>query len=188
MTDFIPPRYRVIAIDETENWDAAITAITGRIAGIYIVNFAEVTHICSLRGSYWAEFVCNITEHYIREPDYYNAGVAMYEEADDFEGVARGKALAAIWKGPFYGIAYEGGNESSMYLDEGFPEPDNSLIDIATDSDWNENPAEMTAEDAEEYRRQRDNAAQEAVSEYMANGEEWDDIAPWNVERAKAGA
>lgn len=189
MTDFIKPRYRVIAIDETEYWDAAITAITGRIAGVYIVNFAEVTHICSMRGSYWAEFVCNITEHYVREPDGYNGGEPIWpslNDDDDYPGagddIARGKALAAIWHGTFYGLQYEGASDASRYLDEGFPEPDNSLIDVAA-CGWDADPSEMSDDDAEKYRKERDDAARGAVSEYMCNGEDWTDIAPWNVEK-----
>lgn len=182
MTDKIAPRYRVVAIDETDNWDPAITAITGRIAGVYIINFAEVTHICSLRGSYWAEFVCNITEHYIREPDGYRGSEPIWDmdfAAEYPEDHARSVALAAAWGGPFYGLTYENGGESGMYVDEGFPEPDGDLIDVEG-AGWDENPADMEPEDAERYRRERDQAAYEAASEYMANGEDWSDIAPWN--------
>jgi hypothetical protein len=175
MSDFIAPRYRVIAIDETQHWNHKITAITGRIAGVYIVNFAEMTHICSLRGSYWAEFVCNITEHYIREPDGHDGGDSIWPDDDaESDGVARGKALEAVWNGPFYGLQYEGGE--SCYIDEGFPEPTGDLIDVAS-AGWDENPDDTS--DPDEYRQQRDQAAQEAVAEYMANGEEWEDIAPW---------
>ena len=179
---YIAPRYRVIAIDQTEHWDPAITAIVGRIAAVYIVNFAECVHICSLTGSYWAEFVCNITEHHYREPGGHNNGEPIWDmdwAADSPEDFARSVALNDAWNGPFYGLQYENGGEPGMYISERFPEPDGELIDLEG-AGWIENPEEMEGDAGEEYRRQRDEAAREAVQEYMNNGEEWEDIAPWN--------
>lgn len=175
------PRYRVITIDETHNWDESITAITGRIAGVYLVNFAECIHICSLEGSYWAEFICNITEHYIREPDGYRDGKPIWDDefaADHPEDHARSVALCKAWERPFYGLQHENGGESGMYISARYPEPDNSLVDVV-DAGWDEDAEEMEVEDAEQYRVDRDRAASEAVHEYMANGEDWQDIAPW---------
>lgn len=169
----IKPDFRVVAIDETHNWDEAITAITGRIAGIYLINFAEVTHICDLTGSYWAEFICNITENYIREPDGYDGGKPIWdsdwEEDADPADVARSKALEAAWGGSFYGLTYENSGEPGMYISERTTFAKRSApVEVDPDSD---DPA-------------RD--ALESVQEYMANGEEWADLAPWNVEKADA--
>lgn len=178
---YIAPRYRVIAIDETRNWADAITAITGRIAGVYVVNFAEVTHLCSLSGSYWAEFVCNITEHYVREPDGYDNGAPIWDmdwAAESPEDFARSKALCEAWNGPFYGLTYENSGEPGMYIAGTFPESEGDLIDLEG-AGWTDDPSAMEGEDADKYRRERDQAAMEAVAEYMANGEEWSDLAPW---------
>lgn len=182
---FIPPRYRVVAIDETSNWADSIIAQTGRIAGVYIVNFAEVTHLCSLTGAYWAEFVCNITENYIREPDGYNSGVPIWDQefiTDEPEAYARSVALLEAWGEKYYGLAYENGGEPGMYI-ERLAEPDGDLIDVV-DAGWGEDPDET--DDPDEYRSQRDKAAQEAVQEYMSNGVDWSDIAPWNRDRGGA--
>lgn len=179
----ISPRYRVIAIDETEYWNPEITAIVGRIAAVYIVNFAETTHICSLTGSYWAEFVCNITEHPYRAPDGHIAGSPIWDSdwAVDFpEEFARSLALYEAWGVPFYGLEYENGGESGMYISESFREPDGDLIDLDSD-DWDQDTSEMEPEEAAKYRRQRDHAAHEAVHELIANGEDWQSIAPWNM-------
>lgn len=177
-----PPRYRVIAIDESSYWANEITAITGRIAGVYVVNFAELTHCASLRGSYWAEFVCNITEHYVREPDGYENGKPVWDSdfaTDSPDDYARSVALCEAWHGPFHGLTYENGGETGSYIDEGLKEPENSLIDVV-EAGWTENPADMSDDDADAYRQQRDAAAMEAAQEYMANGEDWASIAPWN--------
>jgi hypothetical protein len=161
-----PHDFRVVAIDETHNWDEAITAITGRIAGIYLIDFGTVTHLCSLDGSYWAEFVCNVPEHYIREPDGYDGGKPIWDDewaAEHPEDFARSKALVEAWNGPFYGLTYEGGNESSHYISERatFRKRSEPMDGIDPDSD---DPA-------------RD--AMEGVQEHMANGEEWEDLLPW---------
>jgi hypothetical protein len=183
MTDAIKPNYRVFAIDESENWAPEILAITGKIAGVYVVNFNEVTHLCSLEGSYWAQSVCNITENYVREPDGYNGGVPIWpDDLGDCEGVERGKALAEIWRKSgesFYGLAYVGAED--CYLSGRIKPVKTSPIELDSD-EWGADLSTMTESDAEEYRRQRDKAAMEAVSEYMANGEDWADLAPWAAE------
>lgn len=187
MTDSpIPCDFRVFAIDETDNWPDDVTAITGKIAGVYVANFADVIHIASFRGSIWAEFVCNITKHYIREPDGYRGKEPYWEdiEPDDWlvtsGTIERSKALVKAWNGPFHGLTYEGANESSHYLDEGFSPAKSSPIDMAS-CGWDDWSDCTTDDDREAFRDQRQKAAMEAVQEYMSNGEEWDDLAPWNV-------
>lgn len=179
--EFIPPRYRVVAIDETSNWADDVTAIVGRIAGIYVINFAESVHLCSLEGSYWAEFICNITEHPYREPDGYNCGQPIWDmqwAAENPEEFERSKALLAAYGKPCYGLEYDNGGESGMYVSGRFPEPQDSLIDL-TGAGWDDDPDTMSPDDAEKYRRERDEAAYEAAREYMSNGEDWQSIAPW---------
>lgn len=178
----IKPDYRVILIDETHNWDESITAITGRIAGAYVVNFAEVTHLCSLRGSYWGEFLRNVPENWMRGPDGYSAGVPIWGD-DDSEGTERGKALFDATGDDWHSLQYENGGESGCYLDEGLDPANGSPIDMEG-AGWDDDTAEMTPDDAERYRKERDEAAYEAAREYECNGEEWEDIAPWNRKEA----
>jgi hypothetical protein len=101
----VPPDFRVIAVEETRNWDPKIIEHTGRMAGIYLVNFAEIVHICDFTGSYYAKFICNISENYVREPDGYDERQAQSgmkelscEWADPIEVIARSKALFAAIK------------------------------------------------------------------------------------------
>lgn len=181
MSERIKPDYRVIAVDETHGWADEIVAITGRIAGVYVVNFAEVTHLCSLEGSYWGEFLCNITENYIREPDGYNGDSPIWDmdfAAEHPEDHARSVALEKAWGGRFYGLQYENGGERGSYFNRLDPAK-GSPIDMEG-AGWDEDTSEMDEEAAEEYRRQRDEAAFDAAREYENNGEDWSDLAPWN--------
>jgi hypothetical protein len=164
----IKPDYRVIAIDETANWDPAIIAITGRMAGVYIVDFSTIHHICSLSGAYEARFLRNISEHYVRAPDGYSAGTPIWDDsfaADSPDVHARSVALAAAWNGPFYGIENEGGDEEWRYFDErSLRACDGAPIDLSGCD-----PDDDLAE-----------SAYEAAREYECNGEEWETLAPWN--------
>ena len=180
----IAPDYRVITVDETAHWDDAITAITGRIAGVYVVNFAEVTHLCSMTGSYWGEFLRNITENYIREPDGFAHGQPIWDDEfikDSPEDYRRSLALASVTQGACYGITYENGGESGSYFDERALDPSKgSKIDMEGAGWVDEDSFEgWTDEQRDTYRKERDQAAFDAAREYENNGEEWDDIAPW---------
>jgi hypothetical protein len=176
----IAPDYRVIAIDETSNWDEKIVAITGRIAGVYVVNFAEVTHLCSLTGSYYGQFLRNISEHYVRAPDGYNAGVALWEvDSDDCEGTTRGKALLAACGKDWDEVIYDNGGEDGAYFEERSLDPaQGSPVDLSG-TEWAEEPADLNEAQAETWRQQRDEAAYEVARYLECNGEEWEDIAPW---------
>lgn len=162
------PDFRLVAIDETSNWAEDITRHTGRIAGVYLINFAEVTHCCEITPSYWAEFVCNIFENYFREPDGYDSGTPIWDDSA-FEGdpelEARSKAIEAA-ADPFVQLQYEnGGVEGSYYHCH------------AIDGLKKSAPVEVDPESDDPARD-----AMEGVQEYMANGEEWADLAPWNQE------
>lgn len=161
----LAPDFRLVAIDETRYWSEEITKHTGRIAAVYLINFAEVTHCCEITPSYWAEFVCNIFENYFREPDGYNSGTPVWDDDafdDDPELKARSEAIEAA-SGPYGQLEYENGGEpGSYYHCHGIDKLKKSApIEIDDDSD---DPA-------------RD--AMEGVQEYMANGEDWADLAPW---------
>jgi hypothetical protein len=167
----VPPDFRVIAVEETRNWDPKIIEHTGRMAGIYLVNFAEIVHICDFTGSYYAKFICNISEHYVREPDGYDGGKPVWDDSwlewAEPEVIARSQALAAISAAEF---KYENGGEDGHYISErGFDREQGEKI---------ENP------DSEEPFTEE--AAMEAVQAMMANGEEWEDLAPWKKEAVTA--
>jgi hypothetical protein len=170
-TGTVPPDFRVIAVEETRNWNPKVIEQTGRMAGIYLVNFAEIVHICDFTGSYYAKFICNISENYVREPDGYMSGNAIWDkewerEADPIE-VSRSKALFALKADNF---KYENGGEDGHYISEhGFNREQGEKIE-------NPDPEEPLTEDA----------AMEAVQALMANGEEWEDLAPWKKEAVTA--
>ena len=177
----IKPDYRVIAVDETHCWDESITAITGRIAGVYVVNFAELHHICSLSGSYEARFLRNITERYIREPDGYEAGEPIWPDDMDPDDLARSQALVAAWNGPFYGLANENAGEEWAYFDErSLDASKGSKIDMEAAGWADEDSFDgWTDEQRQAYRKGGDDAAFDAALEYERNGEEWEENAPW---------
>ena len=45
----------VVSIDETEDWLDEIKAKCEKLFTVYLVNKGEITHCCSLEGSYWLE-------------------------------------------------------------------------------------------------------------------------------------
>lgn len=169
MEQKLAPDFRLVAIDETRNWAEDITQHTGRIAGVYLINFAEVTHCCEITPSYWAEFVCNIFEHDFREPDGYDSGKPIWDDSafeGDPEYKTRSEAIEAAKREPYISLQYENGGEDGSYFHchsiDGLKK--SAPVEIDPESD---NPA-------------RD--AMEGVQEYMANGEDWADLAPWNKE------
>jgi hypothetical protein len=57
----------IVKINETEYWDKSITDKTGKIYTYYIFNTEEITHCCSLTGSYWLIPVDFETENSIND-------------------------------------------------------------------------------------------------------------------------
>lgn len=63
------PRFRAVAIDETRDWNEDITAVMGRIKGVYVYDAARVVHMCEITPSYELAFVSNEPEALFPDED-----------------------------------------------------------------------------------------------------------------------
>jgi hypothetical protein len=83
------PNFRLVALDETSNWSDDVTAVTGRIQGVYIYDDSRATHCCEITPSYWLEFMYNAPENAIGDgdgdPDDDRPSVPGFDTATSFE-------------------------------------------------------------------------------------------------------
>ena len=90
----------LVKMDESEYWDASFVEQAGKIYTYYVFNPNEVTHLCSLTGSYYLHPVALETEKEISdafydqiyeawcltEPDYYTANIKP-DSIEDFDSI-----------------------------------------------------------------------------------------------------
>lgn len=63
------PRFRLVAIDETDNWVDEVKAITGEIQGVHLYDENAHTHLCEVTPSHWLEFLFNAPQNSIGDGD-----------------------------------------------------------------------------------------------------------------------
>lgn len=82
----LPPRFKLVALDETHCWSDEVVAVTGRIQGIYLYDESRAIHCAELTPSYWLLFLYNVSENPIG--DYEgdeNPMVPGFDSATEFE-------------------------------------------------------------------------------------------------------
>ena len=81
---------RYLAIEQV-HMDSRITDITGRFASLYV--YQDTVKVQNYGDCRELHFVRNVTENYVIGPDGWSHGVAMFDESQDPDAIARGKAL-----------------------------------------------------------------------------------------------
>jgi hypothetical protein len=84
---------RLIAI-EHDYMDERITAITGRLAGLYVYDTTIKIH--DGRPCRECYFIRNVSEFHVVGADGFESGASVFDESQDAEGLKRGKALSAL--------------------------------------------------------------------------------------------
>ena len=92
----------IIKLDETEYWSLEIQKTAGKIYTYYLFNLQEVTHLCSLQGSYFLHPVTFETENTLTDDqheeihaawgidndgDYFNESLKPHVIDEDFHNV-----------------------------------------------------------------------------------------------------
>ncbi len=77
------PRMRAVVIDETRDWSDEVTAVMGRIKGIYVHDASVAVHMCEITPSYDLTFVSNEPEATFADEDVEQAA-AMAAGFEDY--------------------------------------------------------------------------------------------------------
>lgn len=100
----VKPRLRVVRIDETRNWNEAITSVVGRIWGVYVYDAERHVYCCELTPSRELRFVGSTWEKSPEDDEENERIAAVIAEndawSDDVIYVHRYQAdkLAAVYE------------------------------------------------------------------------------------------
>ena len=65
----LPPRFKLVALEQTEFWKQDIIKITGRAMGVYLYDETLTVNCCEITPSYELHFLYNQFENYVGEDD-----------------------------------------------------------------------------------------------------------------------